>query len=399
MSEHGKTPLLSRDEIAELGYAIALYPSSTLFAAAQSAREIATTLRRTARLGTRSTGVMAFGDLNELVGLDAGRPRRSGSRERDRLRRRDDTRSSSDRAPRRRPGSTCAVSASGGRCSSPTRTSSSSGSPSACESPIAELGIETEVYGRVRVEPSEESRPRRHRGGAGGRLRRLRRRRRRLVHRHREDRSALRHARRGAPRLRQPADRRGEAAAGPAAARRRRARPRRVPAARRPSVAIVDFPRLGVKTGISHRYLRPRVGIVDPPLTRDLPAAVTASAGSTSSATRRSRTRPARSTHASEDRRRTSDRRYQGSNPIADLWCAKALEIGGALSATRRRRRLRPRGAQRDDARGDDGGSRLRQRGLPHPARVRVPDRVAASTCGRRPAIRIRIRSCRTASR
>ena len=61
------------------------------------------------------------------------------------------------------------------------------------------------------------------------------------------------------------------------------------------SVAILDFPRLGVKTGISHRYLRPRVGIVDPLLTRDLPAAVTASAGSTSSATRRSRTPPGRS--------------------------------------------------------------------------------------------------------
>ena len=45
------------------------------------------------------------------------------------------------------------------------------------------------------------------------------------------------------------------------------------------SVAILDFPRLGVKTGISHRYLRPRIGIVDPLLTRELPAAVTASSG------------------------------------------------------------------------------------------------------------------------
>ena len=71
MSEHGKTPLLSRDELAELGYAIALYPSSTLFAAAQSAREIARTAApRTARRGTGSTGSCAFGELNELVGLE-----------------------------------------------------------------------------------------------------------------------------------------------------------------------------------------------------------------------------------------------------------------------------------------------------------------------------------------
>jgi 2-methylisocitrate lyase-like PEP mutase family enzyme len=69
MSEHGKTPLLSRDELAALGYRIALYPSSTLFAAAQSAREIARTLRDEGTTRNALDAVMPFGELNELVGL------------------------------------------------------------------------------------------------------------------------------------------------------------------------------------------------------------------------------------------------------------------------------------------------------------------------------------------
>lgn len=69
MSEHGKTPLLSVDEIAGLGYAIALYPSSTLFAAAQSAREIAELLKRDGTTRGELGRLMPFGDLNDLVGL------------------------------------------------------------------------------------------------------------------------------------------------------------------------------------------------------------------------------------------------------------------------------------------------------------------------------------------
>jgi methylisocitrate lyase len=69
MSEHGKTPLLSAEEIGALGYAIALYPSSTLFAAAQSAREIAAILRDKGTTRDDLDRVMPFAELNELAGL------------------------------------------------------------------------------------------------------------------------------------------------------------------------------------------------------------------------------------------------------------------------------------------------------------------------------------------
>lgn len=71
MSEHGKTPLLSVGEIAKLGYTIALYPSSTLFAAARSAREIAEILKRDGTTRAELDRLMAFDDLNDLVGLAA----------------------------------------------------------------------------------------------------------------------------------------------------------------------------------------------------------------------------------------------------------------------------------------------------------------------------------------
>jgi methylisocitrate lyase len=70
MSEHGKTPLLSRSELADLGYRIALYPTSTLFAAAQSAREIARSLREDGTTRDTLDRMMPFGELNELVGLE-----------------------------------------------------------------------------------------------------------------------------------------------------------------------------------------------------------------------------------------------------------------------------------------------------------------------------------------
>ena len=95
------------------------------------------------------------------------------------------------------------------------------------------------------------------------------------------------------------------------------------------TVAVLDIPDLRIKTGISHRYLRPAQAIVDPELARTLAAEVTSSSGLDVVC------------HAAEsflsrpyDRREAPDSPddrppYQGANPVADVWSAKALEYGG----------------------------------------------------------------------
>jgi hydroxyacid-oxoacid transhydrogenase len=95
------------------------------------------------------------------------------------------------------------------------------------------------------------------------------------------------------------------------------------------TVAVLDIPERRVKTGISHRYLRPSQAIVDPSLASTLPPEVVASAGldvichaaeSFLSLPYTARERP-----ASPDKRPP----YQGANPVADVWSSKALEYGG----------------------------------------------------------------------
>jgi hydroxyacid-oxoacid transhydrogenase len=95
------------------------------------------------------------------------------------------------------------------------------------------------------------------------------------------------------------------------------------------TVAILDIPEQHVKTGISHAYLRPDRGIVDPLLTRTMPSEVTSSAGldvvchaGESYLTKPYNERP--KVDNPDDRPP-----YQGANPIADMWSAKALEYGG----------------------------------------------------------------------
>jgi alcohol dehydrogenase class IV len=95
------------------------------------------------------------------------------------------------------------------------------------------------------------------------------------------------------------------------------------------TVAVLDVPDLRVKTGISHRFLRPAQAIVDPELTRTMPGPVAAATGldvvchaAESYLSKPYDTRP---------RPVTPDERppYQGANPVADVWSAKALEFGG----------------------------------------------------------------------
>lgn len=91
--------------------------------------------------------------------------------------------------------------------------------------------------------------------------------------------------------------------------------------------AIFDLLEMHVKTGIAHPALRPVMGIVDPNNTRTLPKMVASSTGwdvlchaiesltaipfSVRPAPEHPRMRPA----------------YQGSNPISDVWAARAIEM------------------------------------------------------------------------
>ncbi len=92
-------------------------------------------------------------------------------------------------------------------------------------------------------------------------------------------------------------------------------------------VAIFDLLEMKAKTGISHRALRPVMGIVDPDNARTLPSMVTACSGfdvlshgleSFTAMPYQQRDAPA------NPGLRPS---YQGSNPISDVWALKAIDM------------------------------------------------------------------------
>jgi hydroxyacid-oxoacid transhydrogenase len=110
------------------------------------------------------------------------------------------------------------------------------------------------------------------------------------------------------------------------------------------TVAILDIPEQKVKTGISHRYLRPDQAIVDPLLTASLPAEVVASCG-LDVICHAAESYIAKPFSARDAPDSPGDRPpYQGATPISDIWSAKALEYGG--------RHLRDAVAGDEEARG-----------------------------------------------
>ena len=92
--------------------------------------------------------------------------------------------------------------------------------------------------------------------------------------------------------------------------------------------AIMDVLALKVKTGISHRNLRPSLAIIDPLNTVTLPPMATAYPGfdvlTHALESYTSRPYDTRPRHKPEERPV-----YIGSNPVSDLWCEKALEYTG----------------------------------------------------------------------
>ncbi len=94
------------------------------------------------------------------------------------------------------------------------------------------------------------------------------------------------------------------------------------------AVAVAHVTDQNVKAGVSHRLLRPALGVVDPLNTLSAPPEVTAAAGADilTHAVESYTTRPydARPKHHPPDRPA-----YIGANPASDVWCEKAIEYVG----------------------------------------------------------------------
>lgn len=94
-------------------------------------------------------------------------------------------------------------------------------------------------------------------------------------------------------------------------------------------VAIFDLLEMEVKTGISHRYLRPVMGVIDPLNAVTMPALVAASSGLDvlSHAIESLTAIPFDQKPAPESPEKRPP--YQGANPISDIWSSRSIEIVG----------------------------------------------------------------------
>jgi hydroxyacid-oxoacid transhydrogenase len=92
-------------------------------------------------------------------------------------------------------------------------------------------------------------------------------------------------------------------------------------------VAIFDYTPLHAKTGIAHRALRPVLGVIDPANTRGIPSQVAACSGLDvlSHALESLTALPYHQRPAPEAPGLRPA--YQGSNPISDIWAARAIRM------------------------------------------------------------------------
>lgn len=92
------------------------------------------------------------------------------------------------------------------------------------------------------------------------------------------------------------------------------------------TVCVLDVLDQHVKSGISHARLRPMMAVIDPELTMSQPPMVTSSAGMDilCHALESYTARPYTTYEHKTPEQRVP---YCGSNPIADMWCEKALDL------------------------------------------------------------------------
>ncbi|WP_428937930.1 isocitrate lyase/PEP mutase family protein [Fontivita pretiosa] len=70
MIEKGRTPLLSRQQLVELGYSLILYPLCGIFAAARALEDVYRTLYRDQTTAAMSQRMMSFDEFNDLIGVE-----------------------------------------------------------------------------------------------------------------------------------------------------------------------------------------------------------------------------------------------------------------------------------------------------------------------------------------
>ena len=91
--------------------------------------------------------------------------------------------------------------------------------------------------------------------------------------------------------------------------------------------AIFDLEEMHAKTGLSDRYLRPTVGIIDPENTKTMPKMVAACSGFDvlSHGIESFTAKPFNQREYSEDPKLRPA--YQGSNPISDIWATSTIKL------------------------------------------------------------------------
>ena len=70
MIEGGKTPVLPKEELAELGFQLILYPLTGLFAAGKTIRDFYTALHQTGTTLGMEDNLLTFTDFNDLIGVE-----------------------------------------------------------------------------------------------------------------------------------------------------------------------------------------------------------------------------------------------------------------------------------------------------------------------------------------
>lgn len=92
-------------------------------------------------------------------------------------------------------------------------------------------------------------------------------------------------------------------------------------------VAIFDLLSIRAKTGISHRALRPALGLIDPENTRTLPSTVVACSGMDVLSHGLESFTALPFTQRAAPKNPGLRPTYQGSNPISDVWATRAIEM------------------------------------------------------------------------